>query len=112
MRTLAGELKKQKVKNLVAVFGVMKDKDYSSMLRELSSSARTIIAVAPVQKRALPAGELYQAGKRAGISMLKGGSVASGIRKAVRMKKPKAVLVTGSHYVVGEALMAIQSENA
>ena len=112
MRTLAGELKKQKVKNLVAVFGVMKDKDYSSMLKELSSSARTIIAVAPVQKRALPAGELYQAGKRAGISMLKGGSVASGIRKAVRMKKPKAVLVTGSHYVVGEALMAIQSENA
>jgi len=112
MRALSKELNKYKVKNLVAVFGVMKDKDYSGILAELSSSARTIIAVAPVQKRALPAADLFQAGKNAGLNMLKGGTVASGIRKAVRLKKRGAILVTGSHYVVGEALRAILGENA
>ena len=112
MRTLAGELRERGEKNLVAVFGVMKDKDYSEMLSELSTVADRIIAVAPAQKRARPAAELCRVGKGLGLRMQKGGSVAAGIRIAARTGKNGVILITGSHYVVGEALRALRSENA
>jgi dihydrofolate synthase/folylpolyglutamate synthase len=111
VRTLVGELRDRGVKNLVAVFGVMKDKDYSTMLEELARGTDAVIAVAPAQKRALPAGELFRVGKELGLRMVKGGSVASGIREAVRSRKRGIILITGSHYVVGEALRALRSEN-
>ena len=111
VRTLVGELRDRGVKNLVAVFGVMRDKDYSTMLEELARGADEVIAVAPAQKRALPAGELFRVGKELGLRMVKGGSVASGIREAVRSRKRGIILITGSHYVVGEALRALRSEN-
>ena len=109
--TLVGELQKRSEKNVPAVFGVMRDKDYVSMLAELVTVADPIIAVAPAQKRALPASELFRAGKELGFSMVNGGSVSSGIRKALRLKEKGAILITGSHYVVGEALRALGREN-
>jgi dihydrofolate synthase/folylpolyglutamate synthase len=111
METLVRELQDRGDKKVVAVFGVMRDKDYSAMLAELSTVADPVIAVAPDQERALPAGELFRAGKDLGFRMLNGGSVASGIRKAIRSKRRGVILVTGSHYVVGEALRALHSEN-
>ena len=112
MRTLLKELQNQTWKNLVAVFGVMKDKDYFSMLSELGTAAGTVIAVAPAQKRGLSAFKLTRAGQGIGVRVVQGGSVASGLRKALRMRKKGIILVTGSHYVVGEALRALRSENA
>ena len=112
MRTLARELRERGEKNLVAVFGVMKDKDYSAMLSELSAAAGTVVAVAPAQKRALPAAEICREGEALGLTVRKGGSVASGIRMAARMTKRGRILITGSHYVVGEALRALRSEIA
>jgi dihydrofolate synthase/folylpolyglutamate synthase len=112
MRTLVKELTTRGGKNLVAVFGVMKDKDYSTMLAELATAAGSVIAVAPAQKRALPAAELFRVGNELGFRMVMGGGVASGIRKALRTAKKGGILITGSHYVVGEALRALRSENA
>lgn len=109
--TLVGELQDRSENNVVAVFGVMRDKDYSAMLAELATVADPVIAVAPAQKRALPAAELFRAGKELGFRMLNGGSVSSGIRKAVRSKKRGSILITGSHYVVGEALRVFRKEN-
>jgi dihydrofolate synthase / folylpolyglutamate synthase len=111
MVTLVRELQDKSEKSVVAVFGVMRDKDYSAMLAELATVADPVIAVAPDQKRALPAGELFRAGKDLGFRMVLGGNVASGIRKAIRSKRRGVILITGSHYVVGEALRALHSEN-
>ncbi len=112
MRTLMGELRKRGETDIVAVFGVMKDKDYLTMLGELAAATGAVIAVAPAQKRALAASKLFRAGKGLGFNMVRGGSVASGIRKAARLTRGGVILITGSHYVVGEALRALRSENA
>ena len=112
MRTLVRELQKRSEKNVVAVLGVMKDKDYPAMLAELATVAGAIVAVAPRQERALPAAKLFRGGRELGFRMVRGGSVASGIRKAVRLAKSGVMLITGSHYVVGEALRALHRENA
>ena len=109
--TLVGELQNRKEKNVVAVFGVMKDKEYRPMLKELATVADPVIAVAPAQERALPAAELVRAGKELGVRIVNGGRVSTGIRKAVRSKNSGAILITGSHYVVGEALRALRREN-
>jgi dihydrofolate synthase/folylpolyglutamate synthase len=111
MRMLVREMHNRNTTKVVAVFGVMRDKDYPAMLTDLATVADPVIAVAPAQKRALPAGKLYRAGMDLGLTMANGGSVASGIRKAVRSKKRETILITGSHYVVGEALRALHGEN-
>jgi len=110
MRTLVESLRKGAQKNLIAVFGVMKDKEYGPMLSGLASIADPIIAVAPPQKRALPAIELWRAGRDLGLNVLVGGNVSSGLRKAARIAGKRGLLVTGSHYVVGEALKALDRE--
>ena len=111
MGILVRELHNMSEANMVAVFGVMRDKDYSAMLAELATVADRVIAVAPAEKRALPSGKLLRIGKDLGIRMVNGGSVASGVRKALRSSRRGVILITGSHYVVGEALMALHSEN-
>jgi dihydrofolate synthase/folylpolyglutamate synthase len=111
MRMLVREMHNRNTTKVVAVFGVMRDKDYPAMLTDLATVADPVIAVAPAQKRALPAGKLYRAGMDLGLTMANGGSVASGIKKAVRTKKRETILITGSHYVVGEALRALHGEN-
>ena len=110
MRTLVEELRRGR-KNLIAVFGVMKDKEYGPMLSRLAEIADPIIAVSPPQKRALSAVELMRAGRDLGLNVVVGGSVTSGLRKASRIAGKKGLIVTGSHYVVGEALKALGREN-
>jgi dihydrofolate synthase/folylpolyglutamate synthase len=111
MATLVREMHKRSDEAVVAVFGVMRDKDFSAMLTELATVADPVIAVAPAQNRSLSAGELFRAGKDLGLRMVNGGSVASGLKKALVVRKKGVILITGSHYVVGEALRALHSEN-
>ena len=99
--------------NLVVVFGVMKDKDYSSMIRELAPVSRTIVAVEPSIKRALSAAALYRSIRKQGISTCCGGTVRKGILAANQWRKNRSpVLITGSHYVVGEALQFLKRKRA
>jgi len=88
---------------LTVVFGVMKDKDYRGMLAELKPITGRLIAVAPLNARALPARKLKRVAEGMGIEVVLGGTVASGIRKAGKGR----VLIAGSHYVVGEACTAL-----
>ncbi len=112
METLVAAIRKGGGKNLVTVFGVMKDKDYPAMLSALAGVSRTVIAVAPHQKRALSSERLCRLGREKGWAVRDGGSVKKGIRKALRQARGGKILITGSHYVVGEALRALSSEIA
>jgi dihydrofolate synthase/folylpolyglutamate synthase len=96
--------------NLPIIFGVMKDKDYPAMVDSLSSVSSSIIAVAPSEKRALPARTLYRYIRERGIRVSYGGTVAMGLKLAKRLARP--VLITGSHYVVGEALQFLNGKKA
>jgi dihydrofolate synthase/folylpolyglutamate synthase len=103
IRALVATLRSTVHAPLTVVFGVMKDKDYRGMLEELKPVTGRLIAVAPVNARALSARRLKRVAEGMGIDVALGGTVASGIRKAGKGR----VLIAGSHYVVGEACTAL-----
>jgi dihydrofolate synthase/folylpolyglutamate synthase len=106
MRTAIASLLGGGIGNLTAVFGVMKDKDYLPMLRELEWVADTVITVRPRTARAASAAVLCKAARRMGLRAVEGGTVAKGLRRALKGKQ--RILVIGSHYVVGEALQVLK----
>jgi len=112
MEALVGEIRAMKRPPRAAVFGVMKDKDYGPMIDMLGSVVPEIIAVAPRMKRALPARELVRAGLQRGARIRLGGRVARGVAIALKTAGSGPILITGSHYVVGEALHAVFGESA
>ena len=108
MHTAVASLLGAGIGNLTTVFGVMKDKDYLPMLRELEWVSDTVITVRPRTARAASAAVLCKAARRMGLRAVEGGTVAGGLRKA--LAGTKRVLVTGSHFVVGEALVALKKK--
>jgi dihydrofolate synthase/folylpolyglutamate synthase len=108
MHTAVSSLVGEGIGNLTALFGAMKDKDYLHMLRELEWVADSVITVQAHTSRAVSAAVLCKAARRMGLRALEGGSVARGLRMALRGKR--RVLVIGSHYVVGEALQVLKKK--
>lgn len=110
VRTLVASLRPDLRRFDAVIVGILKDKDAPGMLAYLRECAPVIIAVQAVTERARPAEELVRIGAEAGLGMVLGGGVEEGIRKARRLaraatgaRRPR-ILVTGSHYVVGEAV--------
>ncbi len=95
---------REKPMNRVIVFGVMADKDFRSMLRLLSPVAPRLIAVAPANTRALSVRRLTLEAKKFGIAVSKASSVRDGIALAEKGLRSGQVVITGSHYVAGEAM--------
>jgi len=109
METLVEELRRRGLGKLVVVFGVMKDKDIRAMLRHIGKVARLVIAVRPETDRAAAPEFIASAAGRLGVRCRVGGSVKAGLLLA---GAPGRVLVTGSHYVVGEAISAVGGKTA
>jgi len=105
IQTLVCALEQERIRDVIVVFGVMKDKEYGPMLETLRQIALRVIGVSPALDRALGSQEIYYELTRRGIAGLSGGSVIQGIRKADTLAGPHTrILITGSHYVVGEAI--------
>jgi dihydrofolate synthase / folylpolyglutamate synthase len=87
------------------VFGVMRDKDFRSMVQTLSKLKPLVVAVAPAIPRALEPDVLARSFHERGIVTRQGKDVAQGIAMALKTQKRKdLLLITGSHYVAGEAM--------
>ncbi|MBI4535124.1 MAG: bifunctional folylpolyglutamate synthase/dihydrofolate synthase, partial [Ignavibacteriae bacterium] len=113
MEFLVIELQSRSDNLVTAVFGVMADKDYGAMIASLSRVAKRVIAVTPRIQRALKSSRLCSYARRNGIHVLDGGTVKGGIRKAKKLADPaEKILITGSHYVVGEALQYLHEQTA
>jgi len=109
MRALVTTLQERGERNILVLFGVMKDKDYRAMLAELKPVTGLLIAVEPATPRALGEPALRRAVGSAGMRVVRGGSVPRGVRLALRLRgRAGTLLVTGSHYVVGEARHALR----
>ncbi len=88
------------------VAGAMADKDVAGMLVHLQGLADRVHAAAAHTPRAMPAHEMAElAGEVLGVPAVAHPSVAEAVAAAVSGGGP--VLVTGSIYVVGEALAAL-----
>ncbi|MER3523055.1 MAG: dihydrofolate synthase [Ignavibacteria bacterium] len=113
MRTLVETLPARSSKNMIAVFGVLTDKDYASMCRLLGARVRHVVTVRAHTSRALPATTLAREFARCGYRATPARNVQHGLMIARKLAAPgDTILVTGSHYVVGEALTLIEQRNA
>jgi len=104
MELLASQLRLQRSRPRVAVFGVMADKKYGEMLTFLAGVVKLIVLVRPKTERSAALPALMKASYRLGVGVVKGGSVKRGLAVARRLDPGGVILVTGSHYVAGEAL--------
>lgn len=105
MRALVGSLRKLFHRRIVAAFGAMKDKDVREMARSLSRISRLTVAVSPSLDRAMNPRAIVEMFHGAGGKCVNGGSVRQGVRLAlIEAGNDDVVVITGSHYVVGEFL--------
>ena len=95
----------------LTVFGVMRDKDYRSMIGVLAPFSRLAIAVRPDGDRALESGTILEGFHALGRRAIDGGTVAHGMAAALgEAREDEPILVTGSHFVVGELLRFLDSD--
>ena len=92
--------KKSKV---IFIFGVMKDKDYISMIRHVSPYAEAFVAVTPPVKRALPAKKLGIILKDYCKRVLVSDTIEEAIRTSFSMSGQHSIICAfGSLYFIGE----------
>lgn len=105
MRELARAIDDVGMKNIPVVFGVLNDKDVKSMVRSLARIARVLYLVAPNNERALSVENLRETSEELFFPVVVCGTVETGLQTArSKSKEGDITLVTGSHFVVGEAL--------
>jgi dihydrofolate synthase/folylpolyglutamate synthase len=90
---------------IIAVFGVLSDKDYHAMLKELDRIAKVIILTKPMTERAADPDLLAEEAAKVHTNF----QVIPDVREAYRTAKEQCrpdevILVTGSHYTVSEVL--------
>lgn len=109
IRKLVGALQGMGLRKMTVVFGVMRDKKMPPMINALASIARRAAAVQPRTERARSAGDIAEAFRRRHIPVFFIGNVRDGVRRARREAgRNGAVLITGSHFVAGEALAMLE----
>jgi dihydrofolate synthase/folylpolyglutamate synthase len=111
MQTLISSVDPRRYRNLIVVFGVMKDKDYVQMMREIGRLDTVVVPVVPSTPRAVNGNTLYRELCRLEIAAKHGGSVRRGLNVAGALSgRRDGILITGSHYVVGEAMECLSKE--
>ncbi|MBI2619134.1 MAG: bifunctional folylpolyglutamate synthase/dihydrofolate synthase [Ignavibacteriales bacterium] len=111
IRNLVSSLQHLGVVKVILLFGVMKDKQVSAMVKPLGTVVRKAVVVQPQTDRACPAVDLVRIFRNRRIPVIEGGKVQKGLRRARRAAGSMGtVLVTGSHFVVGEALAALEGK--
>lgn len=94
-----------KINDVVLVFGIMKDKDIRSVAKLIKPIASKVVLVSAKTDRSLSTKEMVPFFKRKYVDVIETKSVAEGVRKAEALAGKKGtVLITGSHFVVAEAL--------
>jgi len=86
----------------------MKDKDVPAMAGYFRELADLVIAVAPGTGRALDSRSVAEVFRAEGIPAIDGRTVPRGVSLGLREREPgEPLVITGSHYVVGEAISFI-----
>ncbi len=98
-------------RSLIFVFGAMRDKAISEMAEILFPLADRVIATRPANPRAASPEEILQAGARTGVAI----DAVEGVEGAVERARSLAsagtvVVITGSIYLVGEAMSIVGAE--
>jgi dihydrofolate synthase/folylpolyglutamate synthase len=104
-RVLEKTLRAIRARADVTVFGALRDKDYSKMLKALSRVSGRFVLTRPASKRALPVTRLREAAKDLGLRARSTASVARALEIASAQCGPDGtMLICGSLYMIGEAM--------
>ncbi len=111
IRRLVESLRGLKIRNVFLVFGVVRDKDYRGMIQLLGPITRNAILTKPRTDRARSIEDLSLEFMRQKINVVGTESTVSrAVSSAITFsKKHIPILITGSHYTVGEALSFLRS---
>lgn len=94
---------------LIFVFAAMRDKAISEMTEILFPLAARVIATRPENPRAASPEEIQQAGSRTGAEIEAVSDVGAALERARALSGPQTVMVvTGSIYLVGEAVRLLE----
>jgi dihydrofolate synthase/folylpolyglutamate synthase len=93
---------------LTMVFGVMRDKAVSEIAEILFPIAERVIVTHADSPRSATPSEIHQAASRISAEIIETENVATALTEARRLASPEGlVVVTGSIYIVGEAIRAL-----
>ena len=94
----------------IVIAGFARDKDINSILHYISGFASKFIAVAADSHRDIPAEELANLSRSVGIATSSASSPRNGVDAAISLAKGgEVLLLTGSHFVVGDFLKVAES---
>lgn len=97
-----------KQRDITLVVGILDDKPYRSILKDLMAPCHRTIITQPKINRAMPADRLAETARTLGANVEIVPDVGDALRHAVRTSRPTDVIcVAGSLYVVGEAKTAL-----
>jgi len=90
---------------IIAVFGILADKDSNLMLTELGRFADVMIITKPMTERAADPEKLARQASHLTSNFQVIPHVRDAVKTAIEHAKPDdVILITGSHYTVGEAI--------
>jgi len=110
VQVLCASVKRLRLGKIHIVFGLMQDKNYLTIISALRQMAKSFFVVKAQTERSRSTVELAQEVRRAGISVKEFHNVADGVSSALSQRDGVPILITGSHFVVGEAIAFLNKE--
>ena len=109
IKAVVRTLGKFRYRKLILVFGVMADKEYVDMIGLLSTLKPAVFAVQPSTERALSSQMIASLFRRKKCSAQSYQYLAEAVRAALNVqRKDDLLLISGSHYVAGEAVQVLR----
>jgi len=100
-----------KNRSIIFIAGMLQDKNYQAAAKHIIRIADKLIVTQPRSARALPADKLIMAATSRGFN---DAMSANSVREAIKLgfekeNNEQVVCITGSHYLVGEAMEVLQN---
>ncbi|HEY6767767.1 MAG TPA: folylpolyglutamate synthase/dihydrofolate synthase family protein [Candidatus Sulfotelmatobacter sp.] len=98
---------------LIFVFGAMRDKAIAEMTEILFPLAEAVVATRAENPRSASPEEIHDAAKRTSVAIKTIPNVESALAHArILAEKNKVIVITGSIYLVGEAMRVLETKSA
>lgn len=98
------------INNAITIFGVMKDKDVLGIIPNVMSFSKLVIATEVNIPRAIKSKDVAALFRQYQFPCIDGKSVKNSIKIAKKIsQRNDVILITGSHYILGDALKVLKS---
>lgn len=108
--TLVSSLQKLLIHKVHLLFGLMKDKDFVQIIQHLQKIIQDVFVVEARTDRAIPSRKLAKEFRKYSSEVSEFVGVKSGLMKVLQKRDGIPIVITGSHFVVGEVLAILKKE--